>query len=728
MKLYSDLRSRNSAATWIFQPRQIALFAAVLGCLLWSASHANAQAVSSVSCQSSSFSSAATDACTVTLSSVAQSQIPVYLYSSDPALTVPGVVYVNAGATSAAFSAGLASVSSARWVWITAQASSAMATKVTFGIQLSPPAPAALQVSSVSCQTSSFTSAGTDACTVNLNGSAQSQTAVYLYSSDPALTLPAVVYVSAGQSSVAFTAGLASVSSSRTVWITAQASTAMGTKATYGIQLSPPAPAPLQVSSVSCQTSSFTSAGTDACTVTLNRAAQTQTAVYLYSSDSALTLPGVVYVDAGASSVAFSAGLASVSSARWVWITAEASSAMGTKVTCGIQLSPAAQNSALSVSSSSLAFGSVNVGQTVTKNVTLTSSGTSAVTISSISVSGAQFTATGITTPLALNPGQSATLTLSFYAASSSSFTGSVTIANSSSQGKATVSLSGAGVPALGGLTCNSQSFTGSGADSCLVSLNGTATGSGFVVALASNNSSVSIPSSITVPSGAMSASFTAQVASVSTSQSASLTASANGVSKTCALQLSATVPTLTVNASTVPFGNVVLNSRASQSVTLTSAGGAPVVISSISASGAGFTTSGIALPLTLNPGQTAILNIQFAPTLVQSYTGQVTISSNSANGSVAVGLTGTGFTHNVALTWVAPSSNSDPVAGYNLYRMVSGSTSYTKLNTSLLSATTYSDANVSAGTTYDYYVTSVDGSGHESVPSGTTQASVPTP
>ena len=329
---------------------------------------------------------------------------------------------------------------------------------------------------------------------------------------------------------------------------------------------------------------------------------------------------------------------------------------------------------------------------------------------------------------MTLNSGQTATLSLSFYAASSNAFTGTLTIGNSSSQGTATVSLSGTGVPALGGLTCNSQSSTGSGTDSCLVSLNGTATGSGFVVSLASNNSSVSVPASVTVPSGAMSAPFTANVASVSTSQTATLTASANGISKTFALQLSATLPTLTVNASAVPFGSVLVNSTASQSVTLTSAGSSPVVVTAISASGAGFSTSGIALPLTLNPGQTAILNIQFAPTVAGNFTGQITITSNSSNGSVVFALTGTSFTHNVALTWNAPASNTDPVVGFNVYRMAAGTASYAKINSSLLAATTYTDKNVSAGTTYDYYVTSVDGSGNESVPSTTTQASVPMP
>ena len=175
MKPYSGLTHRNRwanvVANRIYLPRQIAIFAAVLGCLALGTSGAKAQSASNITCQSNSFNSAGTDTCSVNLSGAAQSQTPVYLYSSDPALTVPGTVYVNAGASSATFSATLASVSSARTVWITAQASSAMGTKVSYGIQLTSTSTSSSQpqLSNVSCQTSSFSSAGTDTCSVNLS-------------------------------------------------------------------------------------------------------------------------------------------------------------------------------------------------------------------------------------------------------------------------------------------------------------------------------------------------------------------------------------------------------------------------------------------------------------------------------------------------------------------------------------------------------------------------------
>ena len=144
VKPYSDLKHNYSWANAVTNRfshlRQIALFTVTLCFLALGASGAKAQSASNISCQNSSFNSAGTDTCSVSLSGAAQSQTAVYLYSSDPALTVPGAVYVNAGASSVAFSATLASVSSARTVWITAEASSATGSKATYGIQLTPPA------------------------------------------------------------------------------------------------------------------------------------------------------------------------------------------------------------------------------------------------------------------------------------------------------------------------------------------------------------------------------------------------------------------------------------------------------------------------------------------------------------------------------------------------------------------------------------------------------------
>jgi hypothetical protein len=164
--------------------------------------------------------------------------------------------------------------------------------------------------------------------------------------------------------------------------------------------------------------------------------------------------------------------------------------------------------------------------------------------------------------------------------------------------------------------------------------------------------------------------------------------------------------------------------------VILSSTGTAAVTVNAATVSGSGFTVSGVTFPITLNPTQTATLSVQFDPTVAGAVTGQLILTSNSSTGSSAViSLSGTGAAaapYEVNLTWDAPTSSSDPVAGYNVYRAPSGSTSYTQLNSAVTTETTYTDTTVQDGQTYDYIVESVDASGVTSTPSNV--AAVPIP
>ena len=218
---------------------------------------------------------------------------------------------------------------------------------------------------------------------------------------------------------------------------------------------------------------------------------------------------------------------------------------------CGASFAQASSGTpALSVSSTSVNFGDVTVGQTVKKTVTLTSTGSAPVSISDISVAGSLFSASGITAPLSLNPGQIATLTLIFSSPHVSTFTGTVTVASNSSKGNVVVNMSG------------------------------------------------------------------------------------NGVAGTAALSVSST---------DVNFGNVVAGQTAERSITLTSTGTSPVTISSLSVAGSLFAASGLTTPATLNPGQTATLTLSFTSPHVSSFTGVLTIASNSSKGNITVNMSGAG-------------------------------------------------------------------------------------
>jgi len=178
----------------------------------------------------------------------------------------------------------------------------------------------------------------------------------------------------------------------------------------------------------------------------------------------------------------------------------------------------------------------------------------------------------------------------------------------------------------------------------------------------------------------------------------------------------------LTVSTTSLNFGTVTVGTSSTELLTLKSAGTSAVTVNTPTITGTGFSIIGGAFPISLNPGATTTLTIQFLPSLDGAVSGQLTVNSNSSAGSaVPVALTGTGTaaaTYSVNLTWEAPVSTADPIAGYHIYRAVAGSAIDTQTN--------YADTNVANGTTYDYEVKSVDDSGVESAASNEFTATIP--
>lgn len=126
---------------------------------------------------------------------------------------------------------------------------------------------------------------------------------------------------------------------------------------------------------------------------------------------------------------------------------------------------------------------------------------------------------------------------------------------------------SGGTSTALSGLSCNPSTVTGPASTSCTVTLSGAASGNGFPISLSTNNSSVAVPSRVTIPSGKSNTSFTANVGEVTSKETATLTASASGVTKTFSLTLAASgqssSPVSIWKASTVPATVTVADANA---------------------------------------------------------------------------------------------------------------------------------------------------------------------
>jgi hypothetical protein len=102
----------------------------------------------------------------------------------------------------------------------------------------------------------------------------------------------------------------------------------------------------------------------------------------------------------------------------------------------------------------------------------------------------------------------------------------------------------------------------------------------------------------------------------------------------------------LTLNTSTVDFGNVSVGGSKNTVITLTNSsavGGLDVTFSQVTASGTGFSTSTIAQPITLTPGQTSTITITFAPKAAGAATGSLSILVAGALDPTILPLKGSG-------------------------------------------------------------------------------------
>jgi hypothetical protein len=230
--------------------------------------------------------------------------------------------------------------------------------------------------------------------------------------------------------------------------------------------------------------------------------------------------------------------------------------------------------------------------------------------------------------------------------------------------------------------------------------------------------------------SGATSTSYTTPATTTGNSSEQFTVTVTNGAGSTTSnagtLTVNAATLVLNANKTSLSFSSVNIGSNNVLPVVFTNGGNSNVTISTVTVSGAGYTASGVPSGQIVAPGQTATLNVTFAPSATGPITGGVTVVSNASNSPASVTLSGTGVqpvSHSVTLTWTASTST---VTGYNVYRSTVSGGPYTKLTSSPVAATTYADMSVQAAQTYFYVVTSVDSAGVESAYSTEVSATVP--
>lgn len=354
--------------------------------------------------------------------------------------------------------------------------------------------------------------------------------------------------------------------------------------------------------------------------------------------------PGTVSANVTVSgNASLSVGSASESSGSQTASTSASLSVSGDASTAG----------QLAATPAGLAFGSVTVGSTQTQTVNLTNSGGTSATISQVVATGAGLSISGLSLPLTLAAGQSSTFGVTFTPALAGAVTGGISIVSTAADPNLSMAVTATGIMP-GALTTNPASvafgnvsvgstqnqpatITNSGGSPVTIT-RATVTGTSFSV------SGLNLPQTLTpgqasgfrvtfAPQAAGNVSgniaFTSDIATLNLPLSASGQAAGG----------------LSASPSSVSFGSVQVGSNQAQTITLTNSSASAIQISQATASGTGFSITGISPQLTIAAGQSATFTATFAPTAAGAATGSIAIASTATNPNLNIPLSGTGLT-----------------------------------------------------------------------------------
>jgi len=325
---------------------------------------------------------------------------------------------------------------------------------------------------------------------------------------------------------------------------------------------------------------------------------------------------------------------------------------------------------AVTLSPTSLAFGSIIavVATSSPQSVTLTNSGTAALTISSVALTGANAADYFISLNAcgaSLAAGSNCTVSVIFAPLTAGAKAASLTFTTSAATSPDNATLSGTGVPpfvvslnptsaALGsvaiGFTSSPQTVTLSNVGPAAVTIVSIAvTGANvgdFAISANTCGASIAVGSSCAVD-----VTFTPLALNA---RAASLTFVTNALSSPNSAALSgvgvpAPVPAVSLIPASITFGSVLVGaSSVAQHVILTDSGSAILTITSIGLTGANsgdFTISANTCGGTLGVGLSCIVDVKFVPTATSTRTASLTFQTNAASSPNSTTLSGTGVT-----------------------------------------------------------------------------------
>jgi pimeloyl-ACP methyl ester carboxylesterase len=208
------------------------------------------------------------------------------------------------------------------------------------------------------------------------------------------------------------------------------------------------------------------------------------------------------------------------------------------------------------------------------------------------------------------------------------------------------------GVP-LGVYTLSfANSILGGSSSTGTVTLTTGAPPHGAAVALSSDDASVQVPSNLNIPSGALAANFNMTSSTVALPKTVKITASYGRIPQNASITLQPAMAQVALTATSLNFSTQLIRSTSIGHVlSLTNSGTAPLVISSIVATG-DFAQSNTCIG-TIAVQTSCAINVVFKPSAFGLGTGTLTISDNAPGSPHTITLSGTGI--DIFLTMVRP-------------------------------------------------------------------------
>lgn len=334
-----------------------------------------------------------------------------------------------------------------------------------------------------------------------------------------------------------------------------------------------------------------------------------------------------------------------------------------------------------SVSPTSLSFGSVTMGAAsaaTPANVVVSNPGRQTLSLLQVSSSlPTVFVVSGPALPLTLGPHSSVVFQVAFQPAAAGNYSGIIAFTtdarNNGNNNVLTVGVSGTATAAatstqtyllnpsttalnfgntvVGASSSGTVSLANTGTSSVNIS-QVTYTGSGFTVSGFSGAVTLA-------PGQSLPISVTFAPASVgSVTGSLNVVSNAAGSPVTIALSGTGVQPAIAMIPSSVSFTNVTVGVTNTQTVTITNPGTANLTISQASLVGAGFSYSGLVLPLTIQPGGSSRFTVGFTPSSAGSFSASLLLNSNAPTSPLSASLSGTGTSPILTLS-ASPTSLS---------------------------------------------------------------------